>query len=214
MTNIKAAQSFSTASEGAAHISGRAACIVIDMQNYFLESIDESEALVAGVNDFLQKLPETTDIVYVSSVLNQDFLDDDYAQQNQLGVLRLAHGQSFTKNSSSAFEMDKYGVYGDLNGFLGHHGISHLYMIGINKSICVAQTALDAVALGYEVEILHDLTADAANVLKSSDIEPMTQDLAQQHGIGWQSSQDVLDRLKSAVPTRAAAGPESALAPK
>ncbi len=213
MTHIKASQSFSAASEDVADSPARAACLVIDMQNYFLEMIDNSAELVARVDDFLQKLPETVDIIYMSSVLNQDFLDDNYAQQNQLGVARLARGQTFQKDSSSAFEIEKYGVHGDLHYFLQNQNVTRVSVLGLNRSICVAQTALDAVALGYEVEILHDLTADAANVLKSSDIKPMTQDLAQQHGIGWQSSKSLLARLESGAPAKSGAGFDPAMSP-
>lgn len=167
----------------------RSAILVIDMQHYFLETIEQRENLIASIDRFNEFYRGKAPIYLVTSVLGQDFLDPEIIKQSEICVERLPQARMLEKSASSGFQ---YGKHGDLHHMLGQDGIDHLYIVGINRSICVAETAIDARKLGYTVDIVYDLTADGQNILRNKDVELMTAQRAAEHGIGWISSENLI----------------------
>lgn len=61
-------------------------------------------------------------------------------------------------DSYSAFQEADRTTPTGLDGYLKQRGITHLFVVGLATDFCVAWTALDARAAGYEVAVIEDAT--------------------------------------------------------
>lgn len=67
-----------------------------------------------------------------------------------------------------------------LADWLGHHGITHVEVCGIATDYCVAATARDAVAEGFDTTVLAGLTA----AVHPGNVESVAADLARER-VAW-----------------------------
>jgi nicotinamidase/pyrazinamidase len=108
---------------------------------------------------------ETTLLPYGTQVLWPDHCvqaTDDAALHDELRVpqaqLVVRKGYHPGVDSYSAFqEADRQTPTG-LDGYLKQRGITRLFVCGLATDFCVAWTALDARALGYETYVIEDAT--------------------------------------------------------
>jgi len=80
---------------------------------------------------------------------------DLHLPQAQLVIRKGFHPQI---DSYSAFQEADRTTPTGLDGYLKQRGITHLFVVGLATDFCVAWTALDARAAGYEVAVIEDAT--------------------------------------------------------
>lgn len=76
-------------------------------------------------------------------------------EYSSLFVLKVYKGQDPDKDSYSAFEKDAEGS-SELEKILSAVGATHLYACGLAYDVCVKETCLDGLRLGYPVAVIDD----------------------------------------------------------
>lgn len=106
------------------------------------------------------ELPYGTQVLWnahcVQGTSDADFHDDLQADKAEL-IIRKGYHRHI--DSYSAFmEADRATKTG-LAGYLHERGIDSVYVVGIATDFCVAWTAIDAVAFGFDCTVITDATA-------------------------------------------------------
>ena len=105
------------------------------------------------------------------------------------------------KGTESAIET--YSVFGNakmnyttgLDELLQTAGVTDVYFTGLAEDVCVGESALDAIQLGYNVTVIQDATCG----VKHTDCDGMRQRI-EQHGGHYETSYSVLNRLLQQSP--------------
>lgn len=124
------------------------ACLCIDIQETFLKILG-SEASVFRRSAFA---------IESASMLEMPLLYTEQAPKklgstvDALIDAGLKHAKKFEKNTFSALKCENLKIH------LQKTGIKHLVLIGLEASICIYQTLLDALKEGYQITLLSDCT--------------------------------------------------------
>jgi len=110
-----------------------------------------------------KKVGDVVQLAYGEQVLWPDHCVQGTYDAELCDQLNVAHAQlvirkGYVQNidSYSAFmEADRQTMTG-LAGYLNERGLKHCYICGLATDFCVAWTALDAVALGFEATVIED----------------------------------------------------------
>lgn len=100
-----------------------------------------------------------------------------------------------TKDTDSAFDS------GDLHRFLQAHGRKKLLVCGFNLAACVSKTCIDAVTIGYDVELLRDMSGNDKQNPHGKTLAPHVRHMRDK-GVRLTTSHTALDRLKKANPVQ------------
>jgi len=138
---------------------------------------------------------ETIELDYGTQVLWPDHCVWNTRGAEISGDLDIAHAQLIIRkgfrrgiDSYSGFqEADRETVTG-LAGYLGEREAGRLYIVGLATDFCVAWTALDGAAAGYDVTIIEDATRAIDN---GGSLEKAWADLAEA-GVQRIMSRDIL----------------------
>jgi nicotinamidase/pyrazinamidase len=138
---------------------------------------------------------ETIELDYGTQVLWPDHCVWNTRGAEISGDLDIAHAQLIIRkgfrrgiDSYSGFqEADRETVTG-LAGYLGEREAGRLYIVGLATDFCVAWTALDGAAAGYDVTIIEDATRAIDN---GGSLDKAWADLAEA-GVQRIMSRDIL----------------------
>jgi len=138
----------------------KSALIVIDVQNYFVN--EHTKSIPEKIARFIDK--NKFDFVLFTKFVN-------YKGSNYFKLLNWGKclGSPDTDiyptlekfvSGSNLFEKASYSIFKskDFADFLKRNSISKLYLCGIDIDACVLASAFDAFDLGYDVEVLTDLS--------------------------------------------------------
>lgn len=125
------------------------ALLVLDVQDAFLNVIPKKKELLSR-SCFAIEAAKLLGIQLIYTEQSPDKLKG--TNQNLLDA-GLANAQCFQKNTFSAF-----GVPGFID-FLKEKDLSHLLIAGLETSVCVYQTIMDAMRYGLDVTMLSDCVA-------------------------------------------------------
>jgi len=133
---------------------GRALAISIDFQDKILATVEERDEIIAQATSFV-KVARLAGMPVLRLEQNPDRLG------TTTDLMRDALGDSpvFPKMTFSALRSP------EIESAVRQSQAEQLILLGVETHICVAQTALDAMAIGYEVYVL----ADASSSVKSFD---------------------------------------------
>lgn len=175
------------------------ALIVVDMQNDFCEggalgvnggfaAVDVANRLLkdgthdiaVGTRDWHE--PDSTNGGHIALDGDPDFVDTwpvhcvqgaygaQYADDLSVNSLDFHITKGMGVPAYSGFEGFQMGsTRATLNDLLQEHEISHLRVVGIATDYCVKATVLDALALGYTVEVVAEGTAAVADFAGALD---------------------------------------------
>lgn len=159
----------------------RTALIVIDVQNYFVnehtKSVPEKIALFINENKF--------DFVLFTKFVNRE--GSNYFKllnwKKCLGPpdTDIHHSLEKFAHDGNLFEKASYSIFKskDFADFLKNNQITKLYLYGIDIDACVLASAFDAFDLGYEVEVLTDLSlSHSGNQLGNAALKIIKKNLA------------------------------------
>ena len=121
------------------------AILVIDLQPVFLEVVEEGEALRQRCSLLL----ETAALTGMKTYLTEQVPEKLGGFDEKLGAFAPS-ARHFTKSAFSAFGAD------GLEDAIRADGIEHLLIAGLETSVCVYQTGLDARRSGFAVTALTD----------------------------------------------------------
>lgn len=135
--------------------------LVVDVQNYFIN--DYTNSIPGKIAQFIDK--NKFDFLLFTKFVNHE--GSNYFKmlnwKKCLGSpdtdIHFALGRFIDKEN--VFEKASYSIFKSkgLSDFLKRNKITKLYLCGIDIDACVLASAFDAFDLGYEVEVLTDLSS-------------------------------------------------------
>ncbi|PWU05366.1 MAG: isochorismatase [Verrucomicrobia bacterium] len=125
------------------------ALLIIDVQDSFLKVIPHSEELLKRCGFAI----ESANLFGIKTFYTEQY--SEKLKETHTGLLEKGLNQCkcFKKNAFSAFGVE------DFEDHLRKEGIEHLLIAGVETSICVYQTIMDALRLDFEVTMLSDCVA-------------------------------------------------------
>lgn len=138
----------------------KSAVVVIDVQNYFVnehtKDIPEKIARFLSENRF--------DFILFTKFINREgsnfFKLLNWKKCVGSPDTDIHHSLEKFVRKDNLFEKASYSIFKSdgLDNFLKHNQITKLFLCGIDIDACVLASAFDAFDLGYEIEVLTDLS--------------------------------------------------------
>src|SRR5262249_8288028 len=120
--------------------------LILDMQGGFLKVIPKADELLKRCSFAI----ESCRLLGIKMIYTEHASEKLETTKEELLKVGLKDGKCFPKNSFSAM-----GVPGFMD-YLKEEGIEHLLIGGIETSICVYQTVMDAIRYDIDVTMLSD----------------------------------------------------------
>lgn len=188
--------------------------MIIDMQRGYVAALSEEnqktlpgkiEKFIAQTASSMRTLNIGVEDEEMVNFGSEEAKNWDCILKNSDGTpLRVDHW----KKGSSAFKyQSNYTVSDRAPAHLHSTGANHIVLTGINECICVAETALDAVRLGYRVTIISDLVANGIIKNANPDIKQEEGKIApaiqkcKDVGVNFETSENFLNRLNHVRPS-------------
>jgi len=153
------------------------ALLLVDIQNDFCEGgsleVPEASQILPKVNELILDASHHGERIIAS----RDWHTVDHISFEERGgdwpphCVQDTHGAEFHPemnlpdsavrvSKGTAFDQDAYSAFDgtDLDSFLKRQSISRLRVVGLALDVCVRATVLDALRLGFEVELVQDGT--------------------------------------------------------
>lgn len=157
------------------------ALIIIDVQNYFVN--EHTKSIPEKIARFIDKNP--FDFLLFTKFVNRE--GSNYFKllnwEKCLGSPDTDIHPALEKfvSDSNLFEKASYSIFKSkgFSDFLKRNNISKLYLCGIDIDACVLASAFDAFDLGYDVEVLTDLSlSHSGKRLDNAALEIIKKNLA------------------------------------
>ena len=175
------------------------ALLIVDMQNDFMPSGSLGVEGAHHLVEYINGLVDTFDLV----VATQDYHPEGHSSFGQGGwpvhCVQGSHGAEFVSGlNCDRFdyvvqkglnpEIDSYSAFFDnakqhktpLDAYLKEKGVDEIYVVGVATDYCVKFTVLDALELGYSVEV--DLKAVRGVELQLGDVERAIEEMVSAGG--------------------------------
>jgi nicotinamidase-related amidase len=156
-------------------ISSSLAFVVIDMQESFLNSIQDKERLINRVS-FAIEAASLLGIRIIATEQMPEKLGSTHPDIKKL----LKDSPVFHKSSFSAFQAD------GLEDFLRQESIEHLMISGLEVPICIYQSCIDLINAEKDITVMSDCVSGR----RAEDIIPV-KDALIQHGCHWLPSETI-----------------------
>lgn len=179
--------------------------MVIDMQRGYVAALsaEDQNTLPQKIENFIAR---TTGVMRTLNICVEDeemFYFGSEESKNWNCVLTNPNGSPLKidhyKRGSSAFRyQSNYTECMKEPAHLSATGANHIVLSGINKSICVAETALDAINSGYRVTIISDLVADGVSKNQPAVAPAILKCI--EAGVKFRTSQEFLKGLECPKP--------------
>lgn len=157
--------------------SDKCALLLVDIQNDFCEggslAVPQSDAIFPVVNEWISKARQEG----WEMIASRDWHPVDHVSFVQRGGPWPVHCVQDTRGAEfhpaidlpsdavrvskgTAFDTDAYSAFDgtQLDSYLQRHGIGSLYVAGLALDVCVRATVVDAVRLGFSVNLIVDGT--------------------------------------------------------
>jgi len=172
----------------------KTALVVVDMQNDFVNFggslyVKESNSIIKPILNLIKEknwnvivftqdwhpLNHVSFEVYPKHCVQSSFgaeITKEFKSINNITETHLKKGYDMDVDSLSAFVNIK-GEETGLDAILSSRGISRIVVVGVALELCVYETCIDAVRLGYEVGVIESLTKPLKKSKKDKTLKAM-----------------------------------------